>query len=577
MGSGASTANETAAATADEAITEGTAMAADAKEDAIAATEAVAASDPVQDLMASLEDAGDAVKQTMSALFERLKGLLSGPELAVAASKCKELVGEVRDAELLAKAGAVCANAVDSASEAAGPVAEAVGEVMKDVEGYGAAALKAAVDAVPDEAKEKVGEMISQVGDKVTPEQASRILSDISGYADKLADNALLCAIGGALTENIGDSASEVLEVVVDVLGSVAAHLPYISIASGILGSIYKSFKKSKLEDENVRNCLLWTKSIVDWLMLVANRVEKSGAESSVTLFEELQKAMQALKVACAGFQNHWRITKMVVGKSFHEKLELAKQAVRDLKDALRDYLDAEATAKQDSMLGGIEQAAVQNSEKLDHVDAQLEELKNMMRLQQDARVAAPAQAAAPVEEVLDEKDEMFNLILKGANCQPDEDVPMDSFLLAFETIFLQGNDLEEEQSRGLAHCIDRNHDNDVSRAEWYKLYNKWKNSGLVMDAFLEKIAMDAPKEQKPVVRAGNGQFISSGNGDRMTVKGTVMQIFNCNSGDCVATVVNAMAPTFQGAFPWGQITMVFDGTNWAEVPGPQWVAIPDE
>ena len=65
---------------------------------------------------------------------------------------------------------------------------------------------------------------------------------------------------------------------------------------------------------------------------------------------------------------------------------------------------------------------------------------------------------------------------------------PTRSFLLAFETIFLQGNDLEEDQSRGLAHCIDRNHDNDVSRAEWYKLYNKWQNSGLVMDAFLDKV-----------------------------------------------------------------------------------------
>mmetsp|Transcript_71782 Transcript_71782/g.203147 ORF Transcript_71782/g.203147 Transcript_71782/m.203147 type:complete len:94 (+) Transcript_71782:1319-1600(+) len=72
----------------------------------------------------------------------------------------------------------------------------------------------------------------------------------------------------------------------------------------------------------------------------------------------------------------------MVVGATFHEKLEIAKNTVRDLKGALRDYLDAEATAKQDSMLGGINEAAVKNSEKLDHVDAQLEELKQMMSQQ---------------------------------------------------------------------------------------------------------------------------------------------------------------------------------------------------
>ena len=43
-------------------------------------------------------------------------------------------------------------------SEAAGPVTEAVSEVMKDVEGYSAAAMKAAVDAVPDDSKEKVSD-----------------------------------------------------------------------------------------------------------------------------------------------------------------------------------------------------------------------------------------------------------------------------------------------------------------------------------------------------------------------------------------------------------------------------------
>lgn len=53
------------------------------------------------------------------------------------------------------------------------------------------------------------------------------------------------------------------------------------------------------------------------------------------------------------------------------------------------------------------------------------------------------------------------------------------------------------------------------------------------------------------------------------------MQIFNAQSGQQVALVANAMAPVFQGTFPWGQITMVFDGTNWAESPGPQWLAMP--
>mmetsp|Transcript_1554 Transcript_1554/g.3157 ORF Transcript_1554/g.3157 Transcript_1554/m.3157 type:complete len:97 (+) Transcript_1554:3-293(+) len=96
------------------------------------------------------------------------------------------------------------------------------------------------------------------------------------------------------------------------------------------------------------------------------------------------------------------------------------------------------------------------------------------------------------------------------------------------------------------------------------------------MNQFLEKLAAEAPQEQKPVVRAGNGNFISAGNGDKMTVKGTIMQIFNAQSGGQVALVANAMAPVFKGDFPWGEITMVFDGTNWAESPGPQWLAMPE-
>ena len=36
----------------------------------------------------------------------------------------------------------------------------------------------------------------------------------------------------------------------------------------------------------------------MDWLYLIADRVETSGAESAVALFEELQKAMKSLKVS---------------------------------------------------------------------------------------------------------------------------------------------------------------------------------------------------------------------------------------------------------------------------------------
>ena len=99
------------------------------------------------------------------------------------------------------------------------------------------------------------------MGDKLSPEQAAKVLGGITGFASKLTGNALLCQIGGTITETVGESAEDVLEAVVNVLGGVAAHLPYISMAAGILGGIYEAFRQSKLEDENVRNCLLWCQS----------------------------------------------------------------------------------------------------------------------------------------------------------------------------------------------------------------------------------------------------------------------------------------------------------------------------
>ena len=52
------------------------------------------------------------------------------------------------------------------------------------------------------------------------------------------------------------------------------------------------------------------------------------------------------------------------------------------------------------------------------------------------------------------------------------------------------------------------------------------------------------------------------------------MKIYNAESGDCVGGVVNARAPEFVGKFPWGEITMKFDGNNWVEAQdgGPTWV-----
>ena len=64
---------------------------------------------------------------------------------------------------------------------------------------------------------------------------------------------------------------------------------------------------------------------------------------------------------------------------------------------------------------------------------------------------------------------------------------------------------------------------------------------------------------------AGNGIFISSFNGDRMEVRGSTMTIFEKGSNKVKAEVNNVNVPRFEGEFPWGALSMVWDGDSWQE------------
>lgn len=67
------------------------------------------------------------------------------------------------------------------------------------------------------------------------------------------------------------------------------------SLIRGVTGAIIYTFKMSKDYDENVKNVTLWMSSVRDWLMLVAAKISKSGAESTIPLFEGLQEAMMQI------------------------------------------------------------------------------------------------------------------------------------------------------------------------------------------------------------------------------------------------------------------------------------------
>eukprot|EP00975_Prorocentrum_lima_P018609 3917075-Prorocentrum_lima.AAC.1 len=126
-------------------------------------------------------------------------------------------------------------------------------------------------------------------------------------------------------------------------------------------GAMVLTFQMSKDDDKNVATVLLWSSSVKDWLLLVAGRVERSAAASTLKresdfsrqapLFEALQNQ---LLVMCEQMENHkqrGRITKMLLSTSFRRDFERAKTTVLELKATLRDFLDQESQDAQEAKL----------------------------------------------------------------------------------------------------------------------------------------------------------------------------------------------------------------------------------
>ena len=504
----------------------------------------------------------------VGAALKRIGEIAKPAALAKALEAVEGVVGEGIDEAVpfLARTGGAIVDGVKSVDPAVGDVVGAVGDAFGEVEGYAEAALGAALDAVPPGAAAAVKDLVDQVGGHLPAKQMAKIAGNIASTAgEELGDNAVLCKIGGFCSNaasEVADKAPAVAEAIGGVLGGVAKHLPYIGVACGVLGAVYYAFKQSKKLDENVRNVMLWCTSLTDWLLMVADRVDAAGAESATQLFEEVQNGLQLLQQMCGDYSNKWRLTKMVTASSFQAKLEELKAKVKELKEALRDYLDAAWVEKEAEYLGRIDEVGAATYEAVTSQAAQLEEIKALI---------VGAQAGGEAKE---EVDALWETIVDGSGaCVGSEAaaIPTDDLLLAFEGIFLGGEDLTEAQSKGLAASVDRNDDGEISKGEWRKFYAKWQGSEQPMAAYLDEVA-EANADVAPLARAGNGAFVSLGNGDRMEVQGTIMKIINAQSGDVVAVVANCVTPTFLGIFPWCPMQMTWTGEAWVEGGGCQWV-----
>ena len=110
----------------------------------------------------------------------------------------------------------------------------------------GEAAVTAALAEIPEASKAQAVAIFDQCKDSMTPEQMSAAAADMKASFVEIGDtetgHAIVVAVGSAIT-TASACAPGVIAVVSENLLTVAAHLPYVGVAAGVLGGIVIAFK----------------------------------------------------------------------------------------------------------------------------------------------------------------------------------------------------------------------------------------------------------------------------------------------------------------------------------------------
>jgi hypothetical protein len=346
--------------------------------------------------------------------------------------------------------------------------------------------LTKALEKVPEDAQVQAIGMFSKCEESMSESQICEAADQVTAELGNLelpGPGSLAC-IGSALS-SAASMAPEVTDAVTEALVAIAPHLPLIGIGCAVLGGLLVALKKSKENDKNVNTVVLWSASVKDWLLLVAGRVDGSGASSTLPLFEGLKDALEQMMGQVSKHQKRWRMSKLLSAGTFATEFDRAKTSVLELKNALRDFLDQEMQDVQEAKLNEIAAASLDTSAKLDSMESQMTELKEIMLAQNAEKAEADKSTDLSVEESL------WTTLQSAAGVQGD--ISFKNFALAFESVFLKGADMPADEKRGLKIAIDKDGDGAVGKAEWIKLYRKWQESALVMDDYLLKLADDAP------------------------------------------------------------------------------------
>jgi len=352
--------------------------------------------------------------------------------------------------------------------------------------------VEEAVASVGAEYQDQVRQMVSSCAEHMNPRQLTAAAADIKQNLGAIEGAGVLAGVGGALS-SAADMAGPVSVAVGGILLEVGQHMPMIGAAAGVLGIMIKLFEDSKINDKNVETVKLWSASVKDWLLLVAGRVAASGAESTVPLFVGLQEALEGMYKQIDKQSKKWRIGKMLSSGTFARDFKQAKEAVLELKTALRDYLDQEAQDAQEKKLESIEAANLETAQKLETMDAQLGEIKALLQAQADVAAAEAEKKGEAIPTGMDEEEQIYVAMQSAAGVEAGAPLKFNDFTMAFESFFLKGDDLAPEVKRGMKIALDRENKNRVSKLSWIKFYRSWKGSELSMQDYLQSIAADAP------------------------------------------------------------------------------------
>lgn len=332
----------------------------------------------------------------------------------------------------------------------------------------------------------------------------------------------LLAVNGHAVLTTVASSlqlASDMAPAVVMSVGlalvSVGKHLPYIGVACAVVSGIIYTFKLSNDLDDIVQNVTLWLASVQDWLQLIATKVEVSVAASTLPLFEGLQESLLLLSSHVKEYLQKWRLTKMLCSTSFADDMKRAKTAVLELKEALRDYLDAESQIKQEKCLESMSSLLFNTNERLTSIETQQQKIIDLLEAQ-----AIAIQEKTVEEEKLnlntkhnrfltiqEEESILFSSIQKAAGISIHDGgeeipIPFVPFKMVIESFFYNGQIMPSEQKRGLKLLFleDRgtmlslsSSEVTVTKANWIRFYRYWKSSNLDLEELLVKFSEENP------------------------------------------------------------------------------------